>query len=69
MSKHDYIDGPLHELEDMNHELMTENLKLRADLDMAKTALEVYARTNETFPEYGTVARETLAKLKGGEGE
>lgn len=24
------------------------------------TALEVYAMTNETFPEYGTVARETL---------
>jgi len=26
------------------------------------TALEVYAMTNETFPEYGDVAREALAK-------
>lgn len=31
----------------------------------AEKALEVYAMTNETFPEYGDVARETLARIRG----
>lgn len=35
----------------------------RALLGECKTAFEVYAMTNETFPEYGDVARQSLAKL------
>lgn len=39
---------------------------LQAKLELAVNALEVYAMTNDTFPEYGTVAKETLAKIKVG---
>lgn len=37
---------------------------LKEKLRIATTALEVYAMTNETFPEYGTVAKEALEKIK-----
>lgn len=41
---------------------------LKAKLQSAVLALELYATTNDTFPEYGNVARAVLQKLKG-EGE
>lgn len=43
---------------DQCHKLMS------ADLEMLKTALEVYAMTNDVFPESGAVAREALAKYE-----
>lgn len=53
----------------LNTELMDaqkEATTLRAQVDVCKAALEVYAMTNETFPEYGDVARQTLVSIKGG---
>jgi len=41
--------------------------KLREENEALKTALEVYAMTKETFPEYGNVAKEVLAKYPRGE--
>ncbi len=38
--------------------------QLREKLDTAIAALEMYAMTNETFPEYGDTARDALAKIK-----
>lgn len=34
-------------------------------LEIAETALEVYAMTNKTFPDYGAVARNALAQIQG----
>lgn len=39
---------------------MREIAELRAALRDMAAALETYAMTNETFPEYGDVARDTL---------
>lgn len=36
---------------------------LKGKYDKAILALKVYAMTNETFPEYGDVARQTLRQL------
>ena len=38
---------------------------LQEKLEIAETALDVYSMTNETFPEYGDVAREALQKIRG----
>jgi hypothetical protein len=38
--------------------------ELESKIAECVAALEVYAMTNETFPEYGDVAREVLAKVK-----
>lgn len=51
----------------MNEEI--ERLKFELDHEIEKLgacvkALEMYAMTNETFPEYGDVAREALAMVK-----
>lgn len=40
-------------------------LEVEQKLAKAKSALETYAITNETFPEYGDVARTTLAEIGG----
>lgn len=50
----------LNELE----ELKTKHERVLQMLEIAKTALEVYAMTDKTFPEYGTVARDVLAQIE-----
>ena len=41
--------------------------RLGAENQALREALEIYAITNETFPEYGDVAREVLNKYKTAE--
>jgi len=40
--------------------------ELEAKLATAREALDVYAVTNDTFPEYGDVARAALGQIEGG---
>ena len=39
--------------------------KLQKQNEKLKTALELYAMTNETFPEYGELARDILKEIEG----
>jgi len=61
VSTKDTVEGGIHVIEYSAYQ------KLREENEALKTALEVYAMTKETFPEYGNVAKEVLAKYPRGE--
>lgn len=52
-----------------NRGVFNNGIELMDKLALAVKALEIYAMTNETFPEYGNVARSTLDQLKNRQGE